>query len=73
MTSMMARFITCSVLQIGICVGNTASSQGVAFGPDGHPAQQFLVCFTLFATKIKAVVEVRRPTNEEDSSRSENG
>jgi hypothetical protein len=70
---MMARFIACSVLLIGTCIGNTASGQGVALGPDGHPAQQFLVCFTLFATKIKAVVEVRQPTNEEDSSRSENG
>lgn len=69
MTSMMARFIACSVLLIGICIGNT---EGVALGPDGHPTQQFLACFTLFATKIKAVVEVRQPTNEEDSSRSEN-
>jgi hypothetical protein len=58
MTSMMARFIACSVLLIGICIGNTASGQGVALGPVGHPARQFLVCFTLFATKIKAVVEV---------------
>ncbi len=41
MTSMMARFIACSVLLIGICIGNTASGQGVALGPDGHPPGSF--------------------------------